>query len=120
MFEPTPENWSPQSELIGGAPGDTDLAALLTDWFQKRGGPAATWRLQVSLMDGDDGEVVVAAVEVEFTQAVERQVKRLGPPPAPIAPTFWTTVDLQPPSQTQLRARAKRDARATQPEAPPS
>jgi hypothetical protein len=106
-FEPTPDEWSPQCELIGAAPAGADLAAILTDWFRTRGGPAAWWRLQVFPMA--DPTTVTAQVKLRFTEPVQREVKRLGPKFV-VAPTFAGTTNLQPPSPAQLRAWAKRDA----------
>lgn len=109
-FEPTPENWSEQSELIGGPPAGADLAAILTDWFRNRGGPAAWWRLQVSPMTAP--ETVTAQVKLRFAEPVQREVRRLGANRVVVAPTFYTTTELLPPTPTQLRARAKREAAA--------
>jgi hypothetical protein len=106
-FQPNGESWAPQCCLIGGSPAGVDLEALLRSWFQERGGPAAPWRLQVSPLA--DESTVVAKVVVTFTETVQREVKRLGPKGGPIAPTFWTTTELLPPSEQQLRAWAGRD-----------
>jgi hypothetical protein len=107
-FEPAGEYWSPQSRLIGGSPAGVDLEAVLRAWFHKRGGPAARWRLQVCPLA--DESTVVAEVVLTFTEAAERPVKRLGPKRPPLAPTFWTTTELLPPSPAQRRAWAQRDA----------
>jgi hypothetical protein len=111
-FKPNDDYWSPQATLIGGPPAGVDLEALLRDWYRQRGGPAAEWRLQVSPV-ADEAEIVANAT-VTFTEAVERQVKRLGPKPRPVAPTFPTSTRLLPPSPEQLQAWK------TRPEGPPA
>lgn len=105
-FEPAGRYWSTQCCLIGGPPADVDLEGLLRAWFQRRGGPAARWRLQVAPL-GDES-AIVAEVVVTFTEAAQRPVKRLGSKAGPVAPTFWTTTERLPPSETQLRAWAER------------
>jgi len=107
-FKPRGEYWAPQCCLIGGPPVDVDLKELLTSWFQQRGGPAAEWRLQVT--PAGDKSTILAKVTLTFTEPVEHEPKRLGPKPAPIAPTFPMSTTLLPPSEQQLRAWAARDA----------
>ncbi|WP_372663491.1 hypothetical protein [Amycolatopsis kentuckyensis] len=107
-FQPNGDAWSPQGCLIGGPPAGVDLEDLLTTWFRERGGPAAPWRIQVTPLD--DETAVLAEKIVTFTEAVTRPVKRLGRPQGPVAPTFWTTTILEPPSPAQLAAWAERDA----------
>jgi hypothetical protein len=101
-FEPAGKSWAPQEELIGGPPAGVDLALLLRDWFHKRGGPAARWRLRVTPLE--DEATVLAEVVLHFTEAVQHKVKRLGPDRGPIAPTYWTSTRRFPPSPAQLRA----------------
>ncbi|MEU5259045.1 hypothetical protein [Amycolatopsis sp. NPDC021455] len=110
-FKPAGRYWSPQSCLIGGSPTGVDLEALLHRWFLENGGPAARWRVQVSPL-GDESTVLAGAV-LTFTEPVERQVRRLGPKPGPITPTFWALSDLKPPLPEQIRAWEAR------PEGPP-
>lgn len=110
-FEPVVNDWVPQGELIGGPPAGADLDAMLRDWFQNRGGPAARWRLRVTPLE--DETTVLAEVELHFAEAVEHKVKRLGPDRGPIAPTYWTSTRRFPPSPAQIRAWE------TRPEGPP-
>jgi hypothetical protein len=111
-FEPAGKDWSPQDELIGGPPAGVDVAVLLKGWFQERGGPAARWRLRVTPLE--DETTVLAEVVLHFAEAVKHTVKRLGPDRGPVAPTFWTSTRLLPPSPAQLRAWK------TRPEGPPA
>jgi hypothetical protein len=82
------EYWSPQSALLGGPPDGVDLAELLRQWFRRRGGPAATWRLQVARRGGD----VVASVKQRF-DAYRPPVKSLRRNPGVHAPPCWTPGD---------------------------
>lgn len=107
-FDPTYECWSQEDSAVGGSPAGADLEAMLRGWFEEHGGPAARWRLRVSLKA--DESTIVAETILIFTRAVKRKVRRLGPDRGPVAETFDSSTILLPPSPTQLAAWAKRDA----------
>ncbi|WP_326960516.1 hypothetical protein [Amycolatopsis sp. NBC_01286] len=50
--------------LLGGPPNDVDLEQLLRHWFQRRGGPAASWRIEVA--PADEQEPAIGSVELWF------------------------------------------------------
>ncbi|RSD26421.1 hypothetical protein [Amycolatopsis eburnea] len=88
------EYWSPQSGLLGGPPDDIDLEQLLRDWFAERGGPAATWRLQVS--PREEEAPPIASVELWFDERV-RPVKSLRRDDGiPTPPPCWAPEDPAP------------------------
>lgn len=86
------EYWSSQSGLLGGPPDGVDLEQLLRAWFAERGGPAATWRLQVAPAE-DDAPAIAASVELWFderTQPVKSLRRNDG---VPTAPPCWAPAD---------------------------
>lgn len=88
------EEWSPQSVLLGGPPDGVDLAGLLRAWFERRGGPDACWRLQVT--ERADETAVVAEVELHLSGWVQPQPIRLDKPRHP-GPSFQRSSRLLPP-----------------------
>jgi hypothetical protein len=105
-FDSTYECWSQEDSAMGGTPAGADLDAMLRGWFQENGGPAARWRLRVSL-EADESNIVAETILI-FTETVERKVRRLGPDRGPVARTFDQTTILLPPSPEQLAAWATR------------
>lgn len=61
-FEPIGESdeWLVQSVLLGGPPAGVDLERLLREWFARRGGRDARWRMRVTRHE--DESVVLAEV----------------------------------------------------------
>ncbi|HEY3481141.1 MAG TPA: hypothetical protein VGL02_19795 [Streptomyces sp.] len=88
------EYWSPQCLLLGGPPDSVDLDRLLRDWFAERGGPAATWRLQVA--PAAEHAPPIAGVERWFEQRTRTGKSLRRDHSRPPAPPCWAQEDPAP------------------------